>query len=159
MLLDLGDLKVRSWRKDDLKSLCATPTIRRLPPTCATSFPILTRGAMASIFWTSRGRKSRSVRSPSSMGAKPSAAWDFIMGRDIARISAEMGYWLSEEFWGRGIATRAVDGHVGVGLRQLQADARVRDRVSAQCGVDPGAGEGRVRARRIDAAERDQERG
>ncbi len=32
----------------------------------------------------------------------------FLLGRDIARISAEMGYWLSEEFWGRGIATRAV---------------------------------------------------
>jgi RimJ/RimL family protein N-acetyltransferase len=31
----------------------------------------------------------------------------FLIGRDIARTSAEMGYWLSEELWGRGIATRA----------------------------------------------------
>jgi [ribosomal protein S5]-alanine N-acetyltransferase len=28
---------------------------------------------------------------------------------DVYRLSAEIGYWLGEEFWGRGIASRAVD--------------------------------------------------
>ena len=32
----------------------------------------------------------------------------FQIGVDIARVSAEMGYWLGEDFWGRGIATRVV---------------------------------------------------
>jgi ribosomal-protein-alanine N-acetyltransferase len=27
---------------------------------------------------------------------------------DIARVSAELGYWLGESFWGRGIMTEAV---------------------------------------------------
>jgi RimJ/RimL family protein N-acetyltransferase len=27
---------------------------------------------------------------------------------DVYRLSAEIGYWLGEEFWGRGIASRAV---------------------------------------------------
>lgn len=31
-----------------------------------------------------------------------------IPGNDIHRRSAEIGYWLGEEFWGRGIATEAV---------------------------------------------------
>jgi RimJ/RimL family protein N-acetyltransferase len=30
--------------------------------------------------------------------------------RDVNRISAEIGYWLGEEWWGRGIATDAVRG-------------------------------------------------
>ena len=30
------------------------------------------------------------------------------IGTDIERICAEMGYWLGEEFWGRGIATSAI---------------------------------------------------
>jgi RimJ/RimL family protein N-acetyltransferase len=32
----------------------------------------------------------------------------FMLGADISRLSVEMGYWLGEPFWGRGIATRAV---------------------------------------------------
>lgn len=31
---------------------------------------------------------------------------------DVDRISAELGYWLGEAFWGRGIATAAIQGFV-----------------------------------------------
>ncbi len=31
-----------------------------------------------------------------------------IRGTDIERVSAELGYWLSEEYWGRGIVTAAI---------------------------------------------------
>src|SRR5271166_7195090 len=46
-----------------------------------------------------------------------------------------------------------------MGLRELQADTGVCHGIRAQCGVDSCLGEGRVRARRGDAAECDQERG
>jgi len=32
----------------------------------------------------------------------------FVPGTDVERYSAEIGYWLGETFWGRGIATEAV---------------------------------------------------
>jgi len=32
-----------------------------------------------------------------------------VPGTDIERCSAEVGYWLGEEYWGRGIATAALD--------------------------------------------------
>lgn len=31
-----------------------------------------------------------------------------IRGADIERVSAELGYWLGEEYWGRGIVTAAI---------------------------------------------------
>jgi ribosomal-protein-alanine N-acetyltransferase len=31
-----------------------------------------------------------------------------VRGTDIERISAELGYWLGEEYWGRGIVTEAI---------------------------------------------------
>ena len=32
----------------------------------------------------------------------------FTLGMDVERCSAELGYWLGEAFWGRGITTAAV---------------------------------------------------
>src|SRR6478735_9237368 len=33
----------------------------------------------------------------------------FVRGTDVERFSAEVGYWLGEEFWGRGIVTESVE--------------------------------------------------
>ncbi len=32
----------------------------------------------------------------------------YVPGRDVERYSAEIGYWLGEELWGRGIVTEAI---------------------------------------------------
>jgi [ribosomal protein S5]-alanine N-acetyltransferase len=32
----------------------------------------------------------------------------FVLQSDVERVSAEVGYWLGESFWGRGIATEAL---------------------------------------------------
>lgn len=39
-------------------------------------------------------------------------------GEDVERRSAELGFWLGEEFWGRGIMTEAVGRVTAVGLEQ-----------------------------------------
>jgi RimJ/RimL family protein N-acetyltransferase len=47
----------------------------------------------------------------------------YVPGIDIERFSAEIGYWLGEAFWGRGIATEAVGlvtGHAFARLNLLR---------------------------------------
>jgi RimJ/RimL family protein N-acetyltransferase len=39
---------------------------------------------------------------------------------DVYRISAELGYWVGEEFWGRGIATEAVRLITAYGFQELE---------------------------------------
>jgi RimJ/RimL family protein N-acetyltransferase len=40
-------------------------------------------------------------------------------GQDVNRLSAEIGYWLGEEYWGRGIATEAVGAVTGYAFESL----------------------------------------
>ena len=41
------------------------------------------------------------------------------LGEDIERISAEMGYWLGEKYWGKGITSSAIKGIVEYGFNDL----------------------------------------
>jgi [ribosomal protein S5]-alanine N-acetyltransferase len=41
-------------------------------------------------------------------------------GTDIERVSAEVGYWLGEPYWGKGIATRAVVALTEYGLKNFE---------------------------------------
>lgn len=41
------------------------------------------------------------------------------LGEDIERISAEVGYWLGEKYWGTGIASSALKGIVNYGFNDL----------------------------------------
>jgi [ribosomal protein S5]-alanine N-acetyltransferase len=41
------------------------------------------------------------------------------LGEDIERISAEVGYWLGEKYWGRGITSSALKGILEYGFNDL----------------------------------------
>lgn len=41
------------------------------------------------------------------------------VGTDIERISAELGYWLGEEYWGQGIVSSALKGILDYGFNTL----------------------------------------
>ena len=41
------------------------------------------------------------------------------LGEDIERISAEVGYWLGEKYWGKGITSSAIKGIVDYGFTEL----------------------------------------
>ncbi|AUB58593.1 GNAT family N-acetyltransferase [Methanobacterium sp. MZ-A1] len=41
------------------------------------------------------------------------------LGEDIERISAEVGYWLGEKYWGKGITSSAIKGIVEYGFNNL----------------------------------------
>lgn len=41
------------------------------------------------------------------------------LGVDIERISAELGYWLGEKYWGEGITSSAIKGIINYGFNEL----------------------------------------
>jgi RimJ/RimL family protein N-acetyltransferase len=52
-------------------------------------------------------------------------------GSDIHRVSAEVGYWLGEAFWGRGIATSALQGITNYAFEEFEILNRVFAHVDA----------------------------
>jgi len=107
MLLDLGDIHLRSWQKDDLKALLRHANNPKIAANLRDQFPHpYTR--RDGIDYLEYAQVQEQVTSFAiEYEGEAVGGVGFLIGRDIARTSAEMGYWLSEELWGRGIATRA----------------------------------------------------
>ncbi|MBK9933032.1 MAG: GNAT family N-acetyltransferase [Cytophagaceae bacterium] len=42
-----------------------------------------------------------------------------VIQKDVHRFSAEIGYWIGEEFWGKGIGTKAINLMVDYGFNEL----------------------------------------
>lgn len=108
MLLDLGDLRIRPWRRDDLDALLRYANNPKIASNLRDQFPhpYTRRDGLDYLNYV------RSMETPMSFaiecGSEAIGGIGYRMGTDIARLSAEMGYWLGEPFWGRGITTRAV---------------------------------------------------
>ena len=120
MLLDLGDLRVRPWRKDDLDALLRYANNPKIASNLRDQFPhpYTRRDASEYLSFV------RTMEIPTSFavefGGEAVGGIGFKLGMDIARLSAEMGYWLGEPFWGRGWMTRAVQAASEAALDEYQ---------------------------------------
>jgi len=66
------------------------------------------------------------------------------LGRDVFLRSAEVGYWLGEPYWGRGIATEALRAVTEYAFATFGLDARAREgRLHARGPPSPERHEGR----------------
>jgi RimJ/RimL family protein N-acetyltransferase len=108
MLLDLGDIHIRKWRRDDLDALLRYANNPKIAANLRDQFPhpYTRRDGIDYLNYV------RDMDVPMSFaiehGGEAVGGIGFKLGVDIARMSVEMGYWLAEPFWGRGITTRAV---------------------------------------------------
>lgn len=108
MLLELGDLRIRSWRRDDLDALLRYANNAKIAANLRDQFPhpYTRRDALDYLNYA------RAMDVPTSFAVEHNdeaiGGIGFKLGIDIARLSVEIGYWLAEPFWGRGLMTRAV---------------------------------------------------
>ena len=108
MQLTLSRCSVRSWRSDDLPALVAHADNRKIWLNLRDRFPHpYTRQAGREFLRTVQLQRPETLFAIT-VGGEAVGGIGFVMLADVERVSSEVGYWLAEPFWGRGIATEAL---------------------------------------------------
>jgi ribosomal-protein-alanine N-acetyltransferase len=108
MRLILKTCDVRSWRASDLDSLVAHANNRNIWFNLRDRFPHpYTRHDGQKFIRSMRESNPETAFALAVEGAAVGGI-GFVLQHDVDRVSAEIGYWLGEPFWGRGITTEAL---------------------------------------------------
>ncbi|HEX3703392.1 MAG TPA: GNAT family protein [Vicinamibacterales bacterium] len=108
MAIPLPTCEVRSWRSSDLDSLVEQADNRRIWINLRDAFPHPYTRHDGRAFL--RRLKAASPETMFAIAVDGAAVGGigFRLHTDVERVSAEIGYWIGEAFWGRGIATDAL---------------------------------------------------
>lgn len=108
--IDCGACVVRSWSWEDLPALVRHANNRRVWIGLRDRFPHPYSEADGRQFLdrtlTARPETNFAIE----VEGEAAGGIGLVLGVDVERCSAELGYWVGEAFWGRGVATAAVRG-------------------------------------------------
>jgi len=105
MELQLGFCAVRSWRWDDQEALVRHANNRRVWINLKDRFPHPYTLADAQDWLLRAEQMKPESHFAITVDGAAAGGIGLTFQQDVYRRSAEIGYWLGEEFWGRGIAT------------------------------------------------------
>ena len=109
MILELRNCTVRSYRADDAESLATHANNRKIWQNLRDGFPHPYSIEDANTFIQRAINASPETMYAICVEGSAAGGIGFSLHSDIERISAEIGYWLGESYWGRGIVTEAVN--------------------------------------------------
>jgi len=108
MTLTLRTCEVRSWHPSDVDSVTVHANNRNVAINLRDRFPSpYTRRDGREFIKMARRMKPESFFAIA-VGGEAVGGIGFVPGHDVERVSSEIGYWLGEAFWGRGIVTDAL---------------------------------------------------
>ncbi len=108
MLLTLKACDVRSWRTTDAGPLARYADNRKIWMNLRDAFPHPYTSHDAREFIKSVRSRAPETTFAIAVAGEAVGSVGFVLRHDVERVSAEIGYWIAEPFWGRGIATEAL---------------------------------------------------
>jgi RimJ/RimL family protein N-acetyltransferase len=108
MLLTLKTCAIRSWRAEDAAGIVRYANNYKIWVNLRDAFPHPYTPQHARDFI--RSVKNRTPETTFAIAVNDEAVGSigFVLHPDVERVSAEIGYWLAEPFWGQGIVTDAL---------------------------------------------------
>jgi len=108
MQILLDGALIRSWKRSDQASLVRYANNRNIWINLRDRFPHPYRPADARAWLAYATAQQPEINFAIDVGGEAVGGIGFHPQEDVHRRSAELGYWLGEPFWGRGLATQAV---------------------------------------------------
>lgn len=105
--LDCGVAQLRAWRPEDLESLVQHASNANVSRGLADRFPYPYTGSDGRA-WLARAVDESDRSWAVEIDGAAVGGVSLHPGKDERRQSAELGYWLGQQLWGRGIMTRVV---------------------------------------------------
>jgi RimJ/RimL family protein N-acetyltransferase len=104
----LSTCVVRSWRVEDAPTVARHADNRAIWRNLRDAFPHPYSVADARRFIAAARERDPQTVFAIAVDDEPVGGIGVRPGSDVERVSAEIGYWLAEPFWGRGITTEAL---------------------------------------------------
>jgi RimJ/RimL family protein N-acetyltransferase len=108
MELALSKSVIRTWRPDDVESLARNANNIKVWRNLRDAFPHPYTEAHASEWIRTAASAVPETSFAIAVDGPAVGGIGFVLQNDIFRCSIEIGYWLGEPYWGRGITTEAV---------------------------------------------------
>jgi RimJ/RimL family protein N-acetyltransferase len=108
MELNLRTCVIRPWRASDVDSLVAHANNRKIWINLRDRFPHPYTARDGRTFIRAARKMQPETFFAIAVNGAAVGGIGFVMLQDVERVSAEVGYWLGEPFWGRGIVTEAL---------------------------------------------------
>lgn len=120
MNIVLARCTVRSWERRDAASMARHADNRNVWLNLRDAFPHPFTVAHAKTFIRAARRTTPETRFAIAVEGEAVGSIGFAPHTDVERVSAEIGYWLGEPFWGRGITTEALEAVTDYAVRTFE---------------------------------------
>lgn len=108
MKQNFGEYMVRDWSEDDAASIAQYANNRKIWINLRDAFPHPYSLANAKTFLSDAIQRDPRTYFAVANEQEAIGSIGLMQGQDVHRFTAELGYWLAEPFWGKGIMTNAV---------------------------------------------------
>ncbi len=152
MKIELGEYVIRDWARGDAGSIVRYANNRKIAVWLRDRFPFPYTASDAKVFLARVAQQNPRTVFAIATQSEAIGGIGLEFGDDVHRFTAELGYWLGEPFWGRGIVTDAVRRFTAWAFEHLtvhrihaavfagnEASVRVLEKAGFEC-------EGRLRA-------------
>ena len=118
--LGAGDCLLRSFKRSDAASIARHADNRQVWINLRDAFPHPYTPVDAEAFIELSLAEDPETHLAIVVEGEAAGAIGLRLNADIERVSAEVGYWIGESFWGRGITTRALIAFTGHAIKKYR---------------------------------------